>query len=116
MVEFFKARTKAYTIIASTALSVMLLLSIVTYAVANDPEDDFEDEIRRGNAKNVILLIGDGMGDSEITMARNYEKGASGKLVLDELPFTGAMTTYSVFETDPSMPDYDPESASTASA
>ncbi len=26
-------------------------------------------------AKNVILLIGDGMGDSEITAARNYAEG-----------------------------------------
>ena len=31
-----------------------------------------------GNAKNVILFIGDGMGDSEITVARNYLHGVSG--------------------------------------
>ena len=29
-------------------------------------------------AKNVILFLGDGMGDSEITVARNYLKGANG--------------------------------------
>ncbi len=29
-------------------------------------------------AKNIILLIGDGMGDSEITAARNYAEGAGG--------------------------------------
>ena len=34
--------------------------------------------INDGHARNVILLIGDGMGDSEITIARNYEKGAGG--------------------------------------
>ena len=28
--------------------------------------------------KNVILFIGDGMGDSEITVARDYLKGANG--------------------------------------
>lgn len=28
-------------------------------------------------AKNIILLIGDGMGDSEITAARNYAEGAA---------------------------------------
>ena len=27
------------------------------------------------NAKNVVLFIGDGMGDSEITVARDYLKG-----------------------------------------
>lgn len=30
------------------------------------------------NAKNVILFLGDGMGDSEITVARDYLKGANG--------------------------------------
>ena len=30
-------------------------------------------------AKNVILFIGDGMGDSEITVARNYLHGLNGK-------------------------------------
>ena len=43
---------------------------------------------------SVILLIGDGMDDSMITAARNYSVGAAGRLVLDGLPATGAMTTY----------------------
>ena len=30
------------------------------------------------SAKNVVLFIGDGMGDSEITVARNYLKGVNG--------------------------------------
>ena len=34
--------------------------------------------IGNGTAKNVILFIGDGMGDSEITVARDYLKGANG--------------------------------------
>ena len=33
---------------------------------------------KKEHAKNVILLIGDGMGDSEITAARNFAKGAGG--------------------------------------
>ena len=35
-------------------------------------------QIKYGKAKNVILLIGDGMGDSEITLARDYPVGANG--------------------------------------
>jgi alkaline phosphatase len=73
----------------------------------------------RGGAagpRNVILLLGDGMGDSEITMARNYWKGAGGRLALDTLPSTGAYTTYSVDEHDPERPDYVPDSAATATA
>jgi alkaline phosphatase len=66
--------------------------------------------------RNVILLIGDGMGDSEITMARNYEVGADGKLVMDTLPFTGAITTYSVEENDSSVPYYVTDSAASGTA
>lgn len=48
-------------------------------------------------AKNVILLIGDGMGDSEITIARNYAKGAASAFKgLDALPFSGQITTYAI--------------------
>ena len=36
----------------------------------------FRAQIKDGPAKNVILLIGDGMGDSEITIARNVALGA----------------------------------------
>ena len=50
-----------------------------------------------GRARNVILLIGDGMGDSEITAARNYQYGAAGRFPgIDALPLTGQYTTYSL--------------------
>ena len=49
--------------------------------------------VKSGKAKNVILIIGDGMGDSEITIGRNYLVGAGGALGgLDALPLTGQMT------------------------
>ena len=66
--------------------------------------------------RNVILLIGDGMGDSEITMTRNYWKGAGGRLAMDTLPSTGAFTTYSVEEFDPRRPDYVTDSSASATA
>jgi alkaline phosphatase/streptomycin-6-phosphatase len=69
-----------------------------------------------GEARNVILLIGDGMGDFEITIARNYHLGAAGTFAMDTLPNTGAYTTYSVQEDDPETPDYVPDSAPTATA
>ena len=66
--------------------------------------------IDKGRARNVILLIGDGMGDSEITAARNYPYGAAGRFPgIDALPLTGQYTTYSL--TKDGKPDYDPESA-----
>lgn len=90
--------------------------SAIAATQSEDRSDEVKKSIDKGRARNVILLIGDGMGDSEITIARNYEMGAGGRLALDTLPLTGAMTTYSVLENDPSQPDYTPESASTGTA
>jgi alkaline phosphatase len=39
-----------------------------------------KESIKRSHARNVILFIGDGMGDSEITVARNYLEGAGDAL------------------------------------
>jgi alkaline phosphatase len=68
-----------------------------------------------GKPKNVILFLGDGMGDSEVTSARYYQYGAAGRMNLDELPLTGFQTTWSVkpAAAAPYKPDYDPDSAST---
>src|SRR5690349_13040795 len=67
--------------------------------------------VTAGRSPSVILLIGDGMGDSEITVARNYQAGAAGRLALDRLPMTGALTTFSVRRDNPALPDYSPDSA-----
>ncbi|MCW2821919.1 MAG: phoA [Marmoricola sp.] len=75
-----------------------------------------KDSIRTGRARNVILIIGDGMGDSEITVARNYLEGAGGAFKgIDALPLTGQMTHYSV-DKDSGKPDYTPDSAATGTA
>lgn len=71
--------------------------------------------IQSGRPDNVILLIGDGMGDSEITSARNYVHGAAGQFPgIDALPLTGQYTTYSL--TKAGQPDYVPDSAATGTA
>jgi alkaline phosphatase len=67
--------------------------------------------IKGGKARNVILSLGDGMGDSEITIARNYQVGANGRLAMDTLPLTGAYTTYAVQRANPALPDYVTNSA-----
>ncbi len=84
-----------------------------------DQTRSVQQEIERAGAKNVILLIGDGMGDSEITIARNYQYGAAGRLPgLDALPLTGSYTTYSVVKdgADKGKPDYVTDSAASGSA
>lgn len=66
-------------------------------------------------ARNVIFLVGDGMGIQEITAARYYQ-GVQNAWNLDRLPYTGLSTTWSVKKgPGPTyLPDYAPDSASTA--
>jgi len=72
--------------------------------------------VRVERAKNVILLIGDGMGDSEITLARNYARGAGGFFEgIDALPVTGQYTHYSL-DKKTGKPDYVTDSAASATA
>jgi alkaline phosphatase len=70
--------------------------------------------LRDHHPKNVIFLLGDGMGTQEITAARYYQ-GVRSPLNVDQMPLTGFDTTWSVKPADapPYLPDYDPDSAST---
>lgn len=89
------------------------------HRLSGDQTQAVRQAIVGGKAKNVILLIGDGMGDSEITIARNYAYGAGGRLPgIDALPLTGSYTTYSVYKDGPQRgkPDYVPDSAATGTA
>tara|TARA_R110000782_G_scaffold78293_3_gene155944 strand:- start:148142 stop:149548 length:1407 start_codon:yes stop_codon:yes gene_type:complete len=66
--------------------------------------------------RNVILMIGDGMGDSEITIARNYAEGAGGFLKgIDALPVTGQYTHYAL-DKETGKPDYVTDSAASGTA
>jgi len=122
-------------VLASAALLTMATIAVPASAFAADGDDlsvnggatrnagdktaDLKASIIDGPAKNVILLIGDGMGDSEITVARNYEYGAAGMLPgIDALPLTGQYTTYSLYRdgANKGKPDYVPDSAATGSA
>ncbi|KRC66576.1 alkaline phosphatase [Aeromicrobium sp. Root236] len=83
--------------------------------LSGDQSKTLKSAIDGGRADNVILLIGDGMGDSEITSARNYQYGADGRFPgIDALPFTGQYTTFSL--TKDGKTDYVPDSAATGSA
>ena len=76
----------------------------------------YRDLSNDGEVRNVILLIGDGMGDSEITIARNYAVGAGGYFEgLDALPVTGQYTHYAL-DRDSGKPDYVTDSAASATA
>lgn len=67
-------------------------------------------------AQNVILIVGDGMDDHQITMARNYLHGARGQLSLDKLPVRGAVQVVTLDHDDPSKVIYVADSANSATA
>jgi alkaline phosphatase len=85
-----------------------------TAATAADSND--------GRAKNVIYLLGDGMGRTHVTAARERFYGASGKLAMESLPVVGQVSTHSVERGSgqPGQPDFAPnyvtDSASAATA
>lgn len=66
--------------------------------------------------RQVILFIGDGMDEQQITIARNYLKGASGQLLLDSLPLRAAVQVLSTEDRVDGAPIYVADSANTASA
>jgi alkaline phosphatase len=108
-------------------LFAVLVTVAATGAIAaahhdSDDDDDNSREIKKlidsDKPKNVILLIGDGMGDSEITLARYYGVGAEGTLNMETLPFSGELITYGL-SAGPGPeypPNYVPDSAPTATA
>nr|WP_026919108.1 alkaline phosphatase [Gordonia shandongensis] len=65
--------------------------------LAEDQTQMIADSIQKSGAKNVILVIGDGTANQELTLARNYQWGAAGQIPgIDQLPLTGDYTTYSL--------------------
>jgi len=68
------------------------------------------------NAGNVILIIGDGMDDHQVTIARNYLVGSRGKLTLDQLPLRSTAQVLTVDDENPDRPIYVADSANSATS
>jgi alkaline phosphatase len=84
--------------------------------ITGDQTEAIRASLNNKTAQNIILLIGDGMGDSEITAARNYAEGAGGFFRgIDALPLTGQYTHYSL-DKKTKKPDYVTDSAASATA
>lgn len=64
--------------------------------------------------RHVILIIGDGMDDQQITIARNYLVGASGRLLLDKLPLRSTSQILTKEDKVDGKPVYVADSANTA--
>ena len=71
---------------------------------------------RSADEPKVILIIGDGMDDQQISIARNYLAGSSGRLAMDTMQYRGAVRVQSVSEETPAEPVYVTGSAASAAA
>ena len=76
----------------------------------------------QAKVKNVIYLVGDGMGRTHVTAARERYHGAAGHLAMESLPVVGQVSTYAVEKRSgqPGEADFHPnyvtDSASSATA
>lgn len=64
----------------------------------------------------VVLIIGDGMDDQQITIARNYLVGFRGRLHIDDMAWRSSVQVQTVAESNPSMPRYVGDSANSATS
>ncbi|GAA4102597.1 alkaline phosphatase [Nocardioides kongjuensis] len=107
--------------IKTTALAAVLLAGtagvgagLANQATAAEPA--------AGKAKNVIYLLGDGMGRTHVTAGRERFYGADGKLNMETMPVVGQVSTYAVEKNSgqPGAADFHPnlvtDSASAATA
>ena len=74
------------------------------------------EEVPLKTMKNVVLIIGDGMDDHQITIARNYLKGVQGRLNLDEMSVRSSVQVLTVDEDSPTKPVYVADSANSATS
>lgn len=114
-------RIRPFKHLTFTALAATGVLAAAGIAIGASSDGERSEDLARAidssRPKNVILLVGDGMGDSEITSARYYGKGAAGRLNMDRLPFRGSSIHYVLRAgTPPYQPNYTGDSAPTATA
>ncbi|QQY79554.1 alkaline phosphatase [Keratinibaculum paraultunense] len=77
---------KIYSLILSFILVLSIFLQTNIYAIAENMDKDSQKPV-----KNIILLIGDGMGESHITLGRIL-KGS--ELYMDSMPYNGTVSTH----------------------
>src|SRR5689334_14087183 len=104
---------------AGAALAAAAVVAGAATASAAAPSTE---SASSGRVKNVIYLLGDGMGRTHVNAARQRYYGAAGKLNMEQMPVVGQNATYSVERNSgqPGEADFHPnlvtDSASAATA
>ncbi|MCI2429344.1 alkaline phosphatase [Candidatus Acetothermia bacterium] len=71
-------------------LGALAVVIVVAAAIGSAPSA----QLNVQQARNVILLIGDGMGDTHILATRYWDRGKDGRLAMDELDVIGEAATH----------------------
>jgi alkaline phosphatase len=106
-------RIGALALVACTALSSASAFGLAGPASAASKSESGSES--KGGVKNVIYLLGDGMGRTHVTAGRQRFYGANGHLHMEQLPVLGQVSTYAV-DKGTDTPSLVPDSAATATA
>ena len=82
-------RTSAMIAVAVSGLAGTLVSTGGAAAVAAENGNN-------GRIKNVIYLLGDGMGVTQVAATRERYEGLNGQLAMETLPVKGFVSTYAV--------------------
>ncbi|MGH3754791.1 MAG: alkaline phosphatase [Pseudonocardiaceae bacterium] len=103
-----------FSALALSALASSLVVASATPALAQIPSIPPIPGVGPP-AKNIILLIGDGMGQTHVDATRIRYYGAAGRLNMERMPSLGSVKTFAV-EEGSDMPDLVTDSASAGTA
>lgn len=103
---------KLYKVLLPIILVLALVIGVFVYSASNHPSTQDGITLERVQSilgsefttpKNIIVIIGDGMGSNDITLAQQYAEGVYDfGLVLNQIKNHGLSTTYSA---DPAVTD-----------
>jgi alkaline phosphatase len=110
------------TFSVSASATLIAVSALAGLAAVGSPASAANNAGDNGRVKNVIYMVGDGMGRTHVTAGRERFYGADGRLNMEKLPAHGYVSTYSVEKNSgqPGQEDFHPnyvtDSASSATA
>lgn len=100
-----------------TLLLISIAAALATSSIARSNQNiAASSSLTPPEPRHVILIIGDGMDEQQITIARNYLKGARKKLLLDEMPVRAAAGILTITDNVDGKMVYVADSANTATS
>jgi len=93
-----------------------VLLTLSSASLLHAAETNTTELTAATQARNVILIIGDGMDTHQISSARSYLVGSQADMLLDTMPVRSAVQVLTVDEHNPERPVYVADSANSATS